>query len=77
VCRYAAKVARGYRPAKPKAISAGVWQLVEACWQQEPCARPSMAKVGRCSNIEWIGRPCQLQSFQKMVLLAPEPTDLL
>eukprot|EP00882_Tetradesmus_deserticola_P020372 GHRQ01022009.1.p2 GENE.GHRQ01022009.1~~GHRQ01022009.1.p2 ORF type:complete len:151 (+),score=34.57 GHRQ01022009.1:11-463(+) len=44
-CRYAAKVAKGYRPARPKRISPGVWQLIEACWHQEPCARPSMAKV--------------------------------
>jgi hypothetical protein len=49
VRRYAAKVAKGYRPSKPKAISAATWQLIEACWQQEPCARPSMAKVRHAS----------------------------
>ncbi|WIA30321.1 hypothetical protein OEZ86_000409 [Tetradesmus obliquus] len=42
---YAAKVAKGYRPARPKHFNAELWQLVEACWQQEPCARPSMTRV--------------------------------
>lgn len=45
-CRYARKVSQGYRPARPKRMSDGAWQLIEACWQQDPVLRPHMSEVG-------------------------------
>ncbi|WIA14837.1 hypothetical protein OEZ85_001556 [Tetradesmus obliquus] len=43
--RYAEKVSQGYRPSRPKRMPPGVWELVTACWQQQPAARPAMASV--------------------------------
>ncbi|WIA14836.1 hypothetical protein OEZ85_001555 [Tetradesmus obliquus] len=45
--RYAEKVSQGYRPSRPKRMPPGVWELVTACWQQQPAARPAMAGMVR------------------------------
>jgi hypothetical protein len=42
---YAAKVAEGYRPSRPKSFPVEVWQLVDACWAQQPGVRPSSGQV--------------------------------
>ncbi|KAF8069472.1 mpv17 [Scenedesmus sp. PABB004] len=42
---YAEKVSKGYRPARPKSFSDAAWELVSACWAQEPTQRPNMSKA--------------------------------
>eukprot|EP00775_Hariotina_reticulata_P006929 gene6929-7147_t len=44
--RYAAKVAQGYRPSRPKKMPQELWDLVAACWQQDPIQRPHITEVG-------------------------------
>ena len=43
--QYADKVARGYRPARPKMFPQPVWELVESCWSADPVARLHMSEV--------------------------------
>jgi hypothetical protein len=38
-------VAEGYRPPKPLAMPGPVYELISACWADDPCARPNMADV--------------------------------
>jgi hypothetical protein len=42
---YAAKVAEGYRPKRPKTFPADVWEVVEACWAQQPGMRPTSEQL--------------------------------
>jgi DNA-binding helix-hairpin-helix protein with protein kinase domain len=42
---YAARVAAGYRPARPRGLRDAVWRLVSDCWEHDPALRPSMAQV--------------------------------
>lgn len=44
-CRFARKVAGGYRPRRPDGICDEVWALITACWHQDPVARPSAQAV--------------------------------
>ena len=34
-----------FRPQRPKRLRPEVWELIRACWQHDPVARPSMAAV--------------------------------
>eukprot|EP00775_Hariotina_reticulata_P012407 gene12407-12542_t len=43
--RYAAKVAQGYRPSRPKKMPQELWELISACWQQDPIRRPHITEV--------------------------------
>ncbi len=44
--RYAARVAGGYRPSRPRSLSDNaLWALIQDCWAQDPAARPSAAAV--------------------------------
>jgi Protein tyrosine and serine/threonine kinase len=43
--QYAAKVCRGYRPARPLRMAQAPWQLITECWAAEPAERPNMAAV--------------------------------
>lgn len=45
--RYAERVASGYRPKRPntKGVPLAAWELVEACWDQDPVDRPHMSEV--------------------------------
>lgn len=43
--RYAKRVSQGYRPNCPKNVPTAVWQVIDRCWSQDPCARPSAAWV--------------------------------
>jgi hypothetical protein len=43
--RYAAKVAKGYRPSQPKKMSQELWDLISACWHQDPIQRPHITEV--------------------------------
>ncbi|KAG2492211.1 hypothetical protein HYH03_009457 [Edaphochlamys debaryana] len=42
---YAELVARGYRPPRVKAIPDELWELICACWHDDPVQRPCMADV--------------------------------
>lgn len=42
---YAARIASGFRPRHVKSIPLGVWELIQACWEQDPGNRPSAAEV--------------------------------
>ncbi|GLC39889.1 hypothetical protein PLESTB_000671600 [Pleodorina starrii] len=42
---YAQTVAEGYRPPKPLAMPEPLYELMSACWADDPCARPNMADV--------------------------------
>jgi serine/threonine protein kinase len=42
---YAAKVAKGYRPKQPKKMPPAAWELIAACWHQDPVHRPHMSEV--------------------------------
>jgi len=42
---YASRVAEGYRPKHPKTVPDDVWAIIEACWQQNPAARPAASEV--------------------------------
>lgn len=59
--RYAARVAEGYRPKRPKSIPDEVWRIIEACWQQEPTDRPAASDVLR-----------QLQQLLQQTAAAPK-----
>ncbi len=48
--RYADKVASGYRPKRPGKMSDAVWDLVSACWHQDPVQRPHMSQVGEVAR---------------------------
>jgi hypothetical protein len=36
-----------FRPQRPKRLRPEVWELIRACWQHDPVARPSMAAVAQ------------------------------
>ncbi|KAF8055467.1 rckA [Scenedesmus sp. PABB004] len=42
---YAARVAGGFRPERPRSMPQGVWDVVSRCWAHDPAARPSAAWV--------------------------------
>ncbi|EFJ47075.1 hypothetical protein VOLCADRAFT_61756, partial [Volvox carteri f. nagariensis] len=42
---YAQYVAEGYRPPKPVAMPEPLYELISACWADDPCSRPNMADV--------------------------------
>ncbi|GLI70963.1 hypothetical protein VaNZ11_016065 [Volvox africanus] len=42
---YAQYVAEGYRPPKPLAMPDALYELISACWADDPCARPNMTEV--------------------------------
>lgn len=42
---YAARVSRGYRPARPADFPSAAWRVVEACWAADPTARPPASWV--------------------------------
>ncbi|GIM04617.1 hypothetical protein Vretimale_9162, partial [Volvox reticuliferus] len=42
---YAQYVAEGYRPPKPLAMPTALYELISACWADDPCARPNMVDV--------------------------------
>eukprot|EP00775_Hariotina_reticulata_P003899 gene3899-4153_t len=42
---YAAKVSQGYRPKQPKKMPSAVWEVIAACWHQDPVHRPHMSEV--------------------------------
>ncbi len=35
----------GKRPPRPEGVDDGVWEVVEACWKEEPEDRPSFAAI--------------------------------
>lgn len=43
--KYAAQIAQGFRPKHVKLIPPEVWELIEACWEQDPLERPSASAV--------------------------------
>jgi serine/threonine protein kinase len=45
--KYAGQIAQGFRPKHVKQIPAGVWEIIESCWEQDPADRPSAKKVLR------------------------------
>lgn len=45
--KYAAQIAEGFRPKHVKLIPPELWELIEACWEQDPLDRPSAAAVLR------------------------------
>ena len=42
---YARAAARGYRPDQPGRVPDPVWDVVQACWREDPLQRPGMATV--------------------------------
>lgn len=42
---YAAQISNGFRPKRVKAMTDEVWELIEACWDQDPAARPAARVV--------------------------------
>lgn len=38
-------VAKGFRPKRPKPVPDEIWTIIEACWQQDPAARPAASEV--------------------------------
>ncbi|GFR41823.1 hypothetical protein Agub_g2595 [Astrephomene gubernaculifera] len=42
---YASHVANGYRPPRPQAMPEPLYELISACWAEDPCARPNMTDV--------------------------------
>ncbi|KXZ47965.1 hypothetical protein GPECTOR_31g327 [Gonium pectorale] len=42
---YAAYVADGYRPHRPQSMPEPLYELIAACWADDPLARPTMADV--------------------------------
>lgn len=42
---YAARISDGYRPKRVRAMTDEVWELIEACWHQDPSARPAARDV--------------------------------
>ena len=42
---YASRVALGFRPPVSCRVPPALWELVQACWQQDPALRPSMFEV--------------------------------
>ena len=48
---YAARVANGYRPEKPLAMDAELFDLISWCWKQEPNERPQMNDVLECLSV--------------------------
>jgi hypothetical protein len=48
------KIAQGHRPSRPldsgkisRVMTDGLWELLDACWKQQPESRPSMSTVLR------------------------------
>lgn len=41
----AVKMAGGWRPERPHAVAANVWEVVQACWAADPGARPNAAAL--------------------------------
>eukprot|EP00798_Chlamydomonas_sp_ICE-L_P005145 gene5145-34955_t len=39
------RICQGWRPPRVKRIPGGIWDLIEACWAQNPGARPDMGMV--------------------------------
>jgi hypothetical protein len=42
---YASRIADGFRPKRVKLITDEAWEIIDACWQQDPTARPSASEV--------------------------------
>ena len=42
---YAQHAARGYRPDRPARLPDALWEVVQACWREDPVERPTMAAV--------------------------------
>lgn len=42
---YASQIAEGFRPKRVKIIPPEVWDIIEACWDQDPTARPAASEV--------------------------------
>jgi hypothetical protein len=42
---YASRIADGFRPKRVKLITDEAWEIIDACWQQDPTARPSASQV--------------------------------
>eukprot|EP00775_Hariotina_reticulata_P008258 gene8258-8446_t len=43
--RYAAQVAGGFRPLRPKKMPQEVWDIITWCWNHDPLQRPCMSQV--------------------------------
>lgn len=42
---YASRIAEGFRPKRVKLITDEAWEIIDACWKQDPTARPSASEV--------------------------------
>ena len=73
-------IARGYRPPRSEHISDEFWELIQACWDQDPDARPDFERiVAQIRDIrpEGLDYECFLRYEERLHDINEEiPTDL-
>ena len=73
-------IARGYRPPRSEHISDEFWELIQACWDQDPYARPDFERiVAQIRDIrpEGLDYECFLRYEERLHDINEEiPTDL-
>lgn len=72
---FAYRVAEGYRPKMPENMDSRIWYLVQMCWQQDPCLRPSMAQVA--AYLLALIEPPIVRSIEERVAVKPGPLSRL